>query len=206
MTEFTDDELRFLAHHGVSPDEVYDGRFQSTWLWKMRAKEEGKELVLGSRCRARGHRLRTRAGHCVQCDPRKIAYLRRYSSPGFVYIAGSLEGRVLKIETGEDAWDRVSRLSTIKYAGFDDWTLVAHVGVTEGGKVEASALALLYNYRTSRLYTKDGSTQEAIELLRSCPFSVAVKALGEAAEGFARTEIWVSRHSYAYEFPSAHLR
>src|SRR6202000_2262759 len=93
-------------HYGVSPEEVYDARGKPQWLWMKRAKEEGKELAIGSRCRARGHRLRTRKGHCIQCDPKKLGYLRRHEAPGFIYIAGSLRGRLIKVGSAENTWQR----------------------------------------------------------------------------------------------------
>ena len=93
MTPLTDDEIWFLRLRGFSPEDVYDGRYEFKEDREMAAKNAGKTLVLGPRCRAAGHRLRTRSGHCVQCDPKKIAFQERYNSPGYVYIAGSLSGR-----------------------------------------------------------------------------------------------------------------
>src|SRR5437016_2824107 len=96
------DELRFLWRHGFASDDVYDGRGQSQAYRRQAAKAAGKFFVLGEPCRAKGHRLRTRSHHCVQCDPKKIAFQRRYNSPGYVYIAGSMSGRVIKIGTAID--------------------------------------------------------------------------------------------------------
>src|SRR5208282_2465801 len=62
---FTDEELAFLRRHRISLDDVHDGRYQSKPVWQDEARENGKTLVLGSPCRARGHRLRTRTGHCT---------------------------------------------------------------------------------------------------------------------------------------------
>src|SRR5947208_2447587 len=80
----TQDEINFLSRHGLSPEDVLDGRHLSQAGARSRAEELGKTLVLGSPCRARGHKLRTRPGHCAQCDPKKIAYQGRFSSPGYV--------------------------------------------------------------------------------------------------------------------------
>src|SRR5215212_3101491 len=90
-------ERSFLVRIDYRPDDVFDARGMSQWLWKRRAKEAGKDIVLGSPCRKSGHRLRTRAGHCVQCDPKKLAWVLRETACGQVYVAGSLEGRLIKI-------------------------------------------------------------------------------------------------------------
>src|SRR6266545_1528099 len=98
------DEVSFLARHGYSKEDVYDGRYQSKEGRAAAAKKEGKHLVFAGvigrgNCRRMGHRLRTRAGHCIQCNPTNIAFQRREDTPGYVYIAGSLSGRVIKIGT-----------------------------------------------------------------------------------------------------------
>src|SRR5262249_11568656 len=141
MIDFTDDELRFLARYGVSPEDVYDARGQAQWFWKERAKEEGRELVIGSGCRARGHRLRTRAGHCVQCDPKKLGYLRHHTSAGYVYIAGTLRGRLIKIGSADNPWQRLERLRAEKYGGFADWDVLAHVSIDKRGGLEDAVKA-----------------------------------------------------------------
>ncbi len=64
----TQDEIFFLSRYNLSPDDVFDGRHYSQAGARQMAKELGKTLVLGSPCNAAGHRLRTRPGHCAQCD------------------------------------------------------------------------------------------------------------------------------------------
>lgn len=86
---FKPDELEFLKRHGVKLEEVHDGQRQSQARRRTEAERLGKTLVLGPPCQAANHRLRTRAGHCVQCDPKKLAYQTRHTAPGYVYIAGS---------------------------------------------------------------------------------------------------------------------
>src|ERR1700733_2095023 len=97
-------EIRFLASHGYSEDDVYNGLYQSKDDRAAAAKKAGKHLVLAGvvgrgNCRELSHRLRTRAGHCIQCKPLNIAFQRREDTPGYVYIAGSLSDRIIKIGT-----------------------------------------------------------------------------------------------------------
>jgi hypothetical protein len=92
MTPLTEDEVHFLVLHALEPDDVHDGRGQSK---RTREAEDGKTLILASSCRV-GHRLKTRSGHCAQCNPINIAFQDRHNSYGHVYIAGSLSGRIIK--------------------------------------------------------------------------------------------------------------
>jgi hypothetical protein len=124
MTPFTAEELRFLSRHNVSEDDVYDGRSQTKRNRKTRAKEAGKDLILTSvPCRAERHRLRTRAGHCAQCNPATIAFTARENSRGYVYITGSLAGQAIKVGTAGDTTQRERQLRAERYGGFSDWRI-----------------------------------------------------------------------------------
>ena len=93
----TKEEIKFLKDHKFSEHDVLDARNMSKPEYKEQSKKQKKPIILGSSCKAGGHRLRTgNGGHCVQCDTSKIAYSRRYSKSGYVYISGSLEKNGLK--------------------------------------------------------------------------------------------------------------
>ena len=173
---FTDEELRFLRWHDLSQEDVYDGRYQSKRSREAAAEKEGKFLILTSvECRAAGHRIRTRAGHCFQCDPLKLVYQIRHSKSAYVYIAGSLTGRLIKIGTARDIPQREYQLNYEQYAGFADWNILFSIRVSEAGKVEHDASARV-GRRIYRSYFKNGVEQIAVEALQ-CSFSAAVKAV-----------------------------
>lgn len=199
---FTDEELRFLGWHNLSREDVYDGRYQSKRSREAAAKEAGKDLILvrsSAACRAAGHRIKTRAGHCFQCDPLKLVYLRRHSTPGYVYVAGSLSGRVIKIGTAKDIPQRANKLRAEQYAGFGDWRILFSIRVSEAGKVEHDASARVPGRRNFRSYFKDGVEQTAIEVLQ-CSFSAAVKAVKESLGPTDNAEPWKAHWTYLYEF------
>jgi hypothetical protein len=110
--------------------------------------------------------LRTRSGHCAQCDTRTLAYQGRHHSPGYVYIAGSLSAKLLKIGTAIDIEQRKSNLRHQAYGGIHDWEMLFYAKVDNGGKVEGDALRLLRSFKITRTYEKDGSLQDASELLQ----------------------------------------
>jgi hypothetical protein len=48
------------------------------------------------------HEFIDRYGHCLQCRPSNIAYLRRFDDKGYVYVAGSMELKCHKIGCSQD--------------------------------------------------------------------------------------------------------
>jgi hypothetical protein len=182
LVELTTAELAFLEKYGSSASNVYDGRGQSKERRKDAAKQGGFDLILAAGCTNGGHRLKTRAGHCAQCDTSKLARQTRYNSPGFVYIAGSASMNLLKIGITDDVLQRTETLAYERgYGGADDWEKLFHIRVGQKGKLEHDALTLLSAHRVSRLYLKNGKQQAATELLQAPferVFGAVITALG----------------------------
>jgi len=196
----TDSELYFLSSVGLSPEDAFDARGLPQWLWRKRAGDEGKTLALGNPCTNGGHRLKTRGGHCVQCDPKKLAYQRRFSAEQYVYIAGSQSGKLIKIGTCEHCGQRERQLRTEGYGGVSDWEFLYCVKVRNAGEIEHATRTRLSKYiATARPYWKDNVEQCAIELL-TCSFSLARRALEEISANAKVKEPWKRAFTYAYEF------
>src|SRR5260370_26336544 len=102
----------------------------------------------------------------------------RYYEPGYVYIAGSLSNRVIKIGTTKKIRPQQKYLRNRKYGGIGDWGLLYYVWVDEGGKVEHEALRRVRRHQTLRMYTKDGSRQKGREIVQ-CSFSTSLDALSD---------------------------
>ncbi|MDO8978794.1 MAG: GIY-YIG nuclease family protein [Afipia sp.] len=196
---FRSSEITLLARHGLSEDDVYDGRLETKIGREMSAKEAGKDLILTSaRCRTdSSHRIRTRAGHCFQCKPMRIAFQVRHSSPGYVYIAGSKSGRVVKLGTASDLAQRERQLRAERYGGHSDWEIVFSTRSDQAGKLESEASARLSNKRVFSNYIKDGNIQTASEILR-CRFSEAKQAIFSASG--KRPIVWQSSRAIKYDF------
>lgn len=195
---FTETERAFLARHGYVPDDVFDARGYSQEGWKMLAKRAGKDVVLGSRCRKAGHRLRTRGGHCFQCDPKKIAWVVRETARGQVYIAGSLESRLIKIGSCFDWEQRLRQENAEGYGGCHDWRLLTFMTVDNMGTVERSARTKLWRYKVSRPYWKDGARQYAEEIF-TCSYSLAADALAAVSQPLNAKYISSRRGEYEFE-------
>jgi hypothetical protein len=195
----TGEELRFLARYGLRPDDVYDARGLPQDHWKRAAKLENKTVALGNRCRASRHRLRTRGGHCAQCDPKKLAFQARYSADQYVYIAGSLKAGLIKVGTCSNLDQREKQIRSEKYGSAGDWIFIFTVEMHNAGEIEDRTRARLSKYAVVRPYWKDGFRQAATELLK-CSFSRVMSTLMEVGAQAKFGEPWRSHRARLYEF------
>jgi len=120
------------------------------------------------------HHFRTIAGFCPQCDPAKVATALVEHKVGFVYIAGSLKGKLIKVGCTGDTKGRVNDLNTAlaKYANYDDWVILYEAKTLKIGKVERTMHTELDHYKTSRQHTKAGKLQNAHDIYQ-CSYSKA---------------------------------
>lgn len=178
MAELSESQLAFLNSHNVPLSLVFDASGMRTADYKRVMGEEGKCFAIGvTPCARGGHRLRTRAGHCAQCDPAKIAYMLRHVSPGYVYIAGSVVGQLLKVGATESIGGR--RVSIRGYADLFDWQILAHAHCAGAGKIEGHIQTRLARFHVHRDYRKGPRRQTCYELFR-CNFSRALDVLRSA--------------------------
>ena len=129
-----------------------------------------------SNCKAGGHSLRDRAGHCVQCKPANLGFLRRYDEDGEVYVAISGRGSLVKVGMSKKAVKRISQLNFYEYGGRSDWSLHFVVQCIQAGKVENSAQQKLAKFASSGTYYKSGNYIECQELF-TCRTKIAVIAV-----------------------------
>jgi predicted GIY-YIG superfamily endonuclease len=124
----------------------------------------------------------------------------RYYEPGYVYIAGSLGGRVLKIGTTVNIGRRLeTKLRGQGYGNLDDWKLLFYVWVQQGGNIEHAARRQLQHCKTMRMYRKDGSMQKGREIVR-CSYSLAEAAIFNLITSEESSRVWRSANRFLYEF------
>ncbi|MCA1498854.1 GIY-YIG nuclease family protein [Bradyrhizobium sp. NBAIM14] len=195
----TEIELRFLRSQNLGPEDVMDVRGMPQWLWFQRIKEEGKTIALGSECRKVGHRLRSTKGHCVQCDTKKLAFAGRFNLKQYLYIAGSLQARLIKIGVCKDLGQRIRQICSERHGDARDWEILYAVEIERAGELEDRVLARLAAYSIYSTYWKDGVLQQSIEL-RRCSIKQAMEAITAVIEG---KEFYLAinrRDKSAYEF------
>ena len=169
-------ERVFLENIGYDSTSVFDGRYMTAKDAKARAKQEGCDLMLGSPCAKAGHRIRTRHGHCLQCDTSKLAHFTRYSQDGYVYIARSKSHKLIKIGVCSDISRRETSLNG--YANANDWEMCLYFWAKSCGRIEQKIQNELSKYSTLISYSKHGRPQEAKEVF-TCSFVQAYDALNK---------------------------
>ncbi|MBR0993960.1 GIY-YIG nuclease family protein [Bradyrhizobium japonicum] len=197
--ELTTDELAFLARQGLGPDDVFDARWMSQADWFEEIKKAGKQVALGGPCKKQSHRLRSRKGHCVQCNTAKLAYAARHNLEQYLYIAGSLQARLIKVGVCKNLLQRNRQICAERHGGAADWEIIYAVNVARAGEIEDRILDQLSPYSVDEHYWKNGSLQKSIEL-RRCSISQALAVVHAELEGrpFDPAINW--RDKSAYEF------
>jgi hypothetical protein len=199
--QLTQAERIFLQKHGIALTDVYDARGQSMEAWRKRAKDEDKRFIVGTACAKGGHRLRTRSGHCIQCNPANITFQKRHGKAGCVYIAGSLKLRLIKVGGSTSLAFREDRLSEESYGGADDWRLLKRERAPEYGKLEQRVHALLKPWAVEASYAKGAHAQHAREVY-ACGFSQAARALEQAMKDLSLSPdpLGIAPFAAQYEF------
>jgi hypothetical protein len=123
----------------------------------------------------------------------------RFYDPGYVYIAGSLSHRVLKIGTTVNIRQQERRLRRTAYGSIEDWILLYYVWVSEGGKIEHDTRRILKRYRQLRMYDKEGHRQKGREIV-NCRFGIALEALTGLLDEEQRSSAIKSWRTSDYEF------
>jgi len=197
--ELTTEELAFLRSQGLGPDDVFDARWMSQARWFREIKEAGKTVALGNPCRKAGHRLRSRKGHCVQCDTKILAFAGRYDLKQYLYVAGSLSARLIKIGVCKDLLQRIRQICAERHGDARDWEVIYAVEIDRAGEIEDRILSRLGRYAIDSHYWKNGFLQQSIEL-RRCSISHAMEAMTAEIDG---KECYLAinwRDKSAYEF------
>ena len=189
MAQLFPDQLEFLDKHGIPVSAVFDASDLKKSEYKFLMKELGKLVAYGvSPCKKAGHTLRTRAGHCLQCDPLKLVYLLRHINTGMVYVAGSRSGGFLKVGSAVDAQKRISTLNSWAYASQNDWCLISSFSCNKAGSVEHLVQKGVSDFACPAQYMRDGRQVECLEIYK-CSYSRILQAV-ETLEGFAISKMY----------------
>lgn len=188
LSILTDEERAFIYEHNLNPSDFYDARGEYYKSYHDNAKKHGCRFVIYNYCQ-NGHRLRTRSGHCIICDPRRIAFQKRESGKGIVYIAkNGIYSKVGMIEnkrkTEKDLLEhREYQLNTEDgYGGMIGWRIVKSWTLEKNaGKVERETHLLLREYKVEKLYWYSGELRTSNELFK-CSAKKAEEAVLIALE------------------------
>jgi len=187
LSILTEKEKAFIKHHNISPTDIYDARGEITRVYHAKAKEQGCHFVINS-CQY-GHRLKTRSGHCIECDPTRITFQRRDSGGGVVYIA--VNGKYTKVGMVDNKMNSTKvalekREYTLNseggYGGRSGWQQIKSWCVEKNaGKIESDAHRLLEKYSAKEQYRYSGNSRIAQEIFE-CSITTAIDAVKKAIQ------------------------
>lgn len=183
LSVLTDEEKNFIKKYDISPSDIYDARGEYYKDYHDNAKKNGCHFVIYNYCQ-RGHRLKTRSGHCIICRPRYITYQQRETKGGILYIAkydkyckvGIIESKRTSVEALIK--HREYQLNCEDgYGGFVGWKIPKYWIVDKYiGKVEREAHNLLKDYRADGYYWHSSELTSTTELFK-CSLKKAEEAV-----------------------------
>lgn len=175
-------QLRFLDNHNVPLEKLFDAKGLKKKEYRTKMKELNKAVAFNVvPCRKKGHTLRSRSGHCVQCNTAYLAFQKRNDSKGIVYIAESIKGHIIKVGYSKSFKTRSESLNRTEYAGFSDWIIKFAVESKNAGKIEHKISAILNEHSKKIEYEHDNHLQIATEIY-DCSFHLAKEELLKICE------------------------
>lgn len=183
MTFLSREQVYFLKSQGISPAQIFDATSVNNKSERI-IQMDFLELYFyigNSPCQKSGHLLRTKAGHCIQCDHSKIAYQLRSSAAGYVYLAYSKSNSLAKIGfTKNMPTERVFFLAKECYANSDDWVLHKYVRFEkEAGKKEFEIHSILEKHLLPVKYEKTKGKVVLCREVFSCTLELALNAFNK---------------------------
>jgi hypothetical protein len=175
----TKEQIKFLEAQKISLDKIFDATGLSKTEYHKIMKDMDKSIAISvTPCAKLAHSMRTRNGHCVQCNTAAIAFLARHYEKGYIYIAGSKKEEVIKVGFASDINNRERSLNSESYGEIDDWKIIFHVMCKDAGKIEFNTHKRLNKYLANKSYLKNNKINKCYEIF-SCSYSLAKKTLDE---------------------------
>jgi T5orf172 domain len=176
----SEEQREFLTHHSISFDEVYFAHDQRLKDYQPKMRAGGYRVAVGvTPCQEHGHTMRLTRGHCAQCNPQNLGFKKIYETPGYVYVAASKSGGIVKVGGASEIESRERSLRSHGYGGYTDWKIVFRAHCEVFGRVEKVAHDLLAEFRYETSYFKASRLVDCNELF-SCDEATAERAVTQA--------------------------
>lgn len=185
MTTLSVEQQTFLEQQRIPLSRVFNAAGMSKSAYQEAMGDLGMVVAYGvSPCNKFGHTLRTRGGHCAQCNTAALAFVMRYDDRGEIYVASSALLALTKIGVAKAHQDRMRTLNSHGYGGTTDWQIHSHYEVDSAGRVEFMAQQTLDSYRVSKTYFRTGKTIDCQELFE-CSVELAIEAVNNAVQALS---------------------
>jgi len=202
MSKLTKSQIKFLEQHGVGIDQTFDAKGLKRSEYRTQMKAKGKIIAYNVTPCKKGHTLRSTSGQCRQCNPSGFGFRKTYLDGGFVYIAGTKKGRLIKVGFTKKVEIRAESLNRTKYANFSDWKILFSASCINAGKLESEIKKELSQYAYIENYDHNSKKTKADELYK-CSYSKAKeKLLFIIEKGNYETNVKNESPSMNYDFPN----
>jgi len=182
----TTEQEDFIKKYKISEELLFDAEGEGmTDELKQTMSENNKVIAYNAKAcpKDADHTLKTTGGHCPQCDTTKVTLVLKDHKPGFLYVAGSRKGKVIKVGSTNDTKDRVKALNVTltMFSGYDDWEILYEAKTIAIGRIDKLIQSKLEDYKTSIQFFKSGKLQIATELYL-CSYNKIKEAIVELQE------------------------
>lgn len=182
IPSLTSEEINFLLTHNISISQVFDACGHSKKEYSEIMKENDLLIACNTTaCSAFSHKLRSRHGHCVQCNTQALAFIRRYSEKGELYLLYSELINKCKIGTCKDIDERLRTLNSQRYGNANDWRLIEFMEMDNSARIEYNISKMASPYKFETEYNRTGKVIKCQEIY-SCSIEVAQGIIKKARE------------------------
>lgn len=176
IKELTTEQVEFLVSQNVPISRTFNAEGLAKKDYSLIMAEEDLLIAFNvTPCKAMQHTLRTRHGHCAQCNTQALAFISRYTDGGQVYLLHSKNKNLCKIGTCQNINERLRTLNSHGYGNAKDWELVKLMSVDAAARVELNIGDRLNQYRNEVIYQRTGKLIKCQELY-NCNLDVAIMA------------------------------
>ncbi len=178
MANLTREQLQFLSDQNIPLSVMFDAEGLGKEDYARLMKDSDKQFAYGVTVCKRGHEtLRSRSGHCIQCDTARIEFLKRNDANRDLFVAGSISKNLIKLGNSADVDKRLESINGECYGGTSDWRLL-HIAksVPRAGGAECRIAEELEKFRVGGIFYFKGPHRQQCYDLFSCAASLAIAA------------------------------
>lgn len=189
----------FLKFHNIELKYVFNAKGFSRIEYRMLMRQLNKHIAFNvTPCQKDGHTLRTRSGHCCQCNTATLSFQKRHYSSGVVYLAGSSIGKIIKVGYTKGLEIRAESLNRTRYAALKDWEILFGIWSENAGKIESEVNSKLIKYSYKIQYNKDNHWLDTSETY-VCSYSKAREFIFDVLKKYD-FEVIKNSNTKKYEF------
>jgi hypothetical protein len=158
-------QVQFLISQNIPLSKTFDANGYTKKDYSEIMKEEDLLVAYNTTpCNLFSHTLRSRYGHCIQCNTQALAFIKRYSERGLIYLIHSNILNKCKIGICKDINERLRTLNSQRYGNANDWRLIEFVEVDNSARIEYNISKIASPYKFETEYIRTGKVIKCQEI------------------------------------------